>query len=256
MESTVLQLTREAVPIRGLPERRYAEDSDFTINRSKLLSTVCHELRTPLAIIRGYTSLLLDYDSRLKNGEKREYVESIDKATSRLSELVDQILDVSRVKSGRLTLEKALTSIPEFIHEVVAEARIRATEHTIRLVLHNGLPRVRIDTKRIRQVMDNILDNAIKYSAEGTEILVSVVPQEEGLLTSVSDQGIGIPASDLERVFERLYRVEHQLTPGNKGLGLGLAICRSLVEAHGGYIWLESTEGKGSTVFFTLPLQV
>lgn len=101
--------------------------------------------------------------------------------------------------------------------------------------------------------MDNILDNAIKYSAEGTEIIVSVVPQEEKLLISVSDQGIGILASDLERVFERLYRVEHQLMPGSKGLGLGLSICRSLVEAHGGHIWLESAEGKGSTVFFTLP---
>jgi len=249
----VPQLTREAFPVQRLPERKDAEDSDFGENGSKLLSTVCHELRTPLAIIRGYTTLLLDYDGRLKNREKREYVESIDKATSRLVELVDHILDVSRLKSGLLKLEKTLTSVSKLIREAVAEARLRATGHTIRLEPNNVLPRVRVDTKRIRQVMDNILDNAIKYSAKGTEIIVSVVPQEEELFISVSDQGAGIPASDLERVFERLYRVEHQSMPGSNGFGLGLAICRGLVEAHGGHIWLESAEGKGSTVFFTLP---
>jgi len=252
----VPQFSREVFPVQGLPERperKDAEDSDFGENGSRILSTVCHELRTPLAIIRGYTTLLLDYDGSLESGEKREYVESIDKATSRLVELVDHILDVSRLKLRLLKLEKTRTSVSELICEAVAEARLRATGHTIRLELNDGLPRVRIDTRRIRQVMDNILDNAIKYSAEGTEIIVSVVPQDKKLLISISDQGVGIPASDLERVFERLYRVEHQSMPDSKGLGLGLPICRGLVEAHGGHIWLESAEGKGSTVFFTLP---
>jgi signal transduction histidine kinase len=253
MEGTVPQLARGTFPVQRFPDRKDAEDSDFGENGSKLLSTVCHELRTPLAIIRGYTTLLLDYDSRLKNGEKREYVESIDKATSRLVELVDHILDVSRLKSGLLKLEKTLISVSKLTREAVAEARLRATRHTIRLEPNNVLPRVRVDAKRIRQVMDNILDNAVKYSAKDTEIIVSVVPQEEELLISVSDQGVGIPASDLERVFERLYRVEHQAMPCSNGIGLGLAICRGLVEAHGGHIWLESAEGKGSTVFFTLP---
>lgn len=248
------QPSKEACAEQETPEKRETERQELSENGGRLLSTVCHELRTPLAIIRGYTTLLLDYDGRLENDEKYEYVESIDKATSRLVDLVDHILDMSRLESGLLHLDRAPVSITRIAHEAATEAQLRARGHIIRSEVENGLPRVGIDAKRIRQVLDNILDNAIKYSEEGTEIVVSVVQQNRELRSSVSDQGIGIPVDDVTRVFERLYRVEHPATRKRKGVGLGLAICRGLVEAHGGRIWIESVEGEGSTVCFTVPL--
>jgi len=111
-----------------------------------------------------------------------------------------------------------------------------------------------VDARRIRQVMDNLLDNACKYSEEGTEIMLVAKPAGRQLLISVADQGVGIPAGEVERVFDRMYRIEQRLTPEVSGMGLGLAICKGLVEAHGGRIWMVSEEGKGSKFSFTLPL--
>jgi PAS domain S-box-containing protein len=235
-------------------EKKVVEYQELNEMKSNLLSTVSHELRTPLAIIKGYSTLLLDYEDKLEQDEKHEYVESIDKATSRLVDLVNHILDMSRLDSGLLQLERTSVSIARLIREAAAEARLRAPGHTIQLNLATGLPRVRIDTKRIRQVLDNILDNAIKYSDEGTEIIISAERQDKEMVVSISDQGIGIPAEDLDKVFDRMYRATHKKNQETGGVGLGLAICRGLVEAHGGHIWIESEEGKGTTVFFKLPL--
>lgn len=240
-------------------ERKQAERKIFKYKeldklKSDLLSTVSHELRTPMATIKGYSTMLLDYDRRLKPGEKREYLQSVDRATDRLTELIDHLLDMSRLEAGLMEIEKTPTDISKLIQETLTETQIRAPEHQIKLKLRERLPKVNIDAKRIRQVLDNIIDNATKYSKKGTEVVVSAERDGQELVISVTDQGIGIPAKDLERVFDRMCRIEQRLTPGIGGVGLGLAICKGLVEAHSGRIWVESKRGKGSTFFFTLPL--
>jgi len=249
---------QEAVPqmitTRGWETSPSLTGEGFDNKDTELLSTVCHELRTPLAIIRGYTSLLLDYDDTMQRPERQEYVTSIDKAASRLVDLVEYMLDMSRLELGQLRLDRAPVSISSIIREAAAEARLRAPGHAIRVDIESDLPYPCIDTCRIRQVLDNLLDNAIKYSPEGTQIVVSAVRQGTEILVSVSDRGKGIPSTELERVFQRLYRVKCEQTQDSKGVGLGLAICRGLVEAHGGRIWIASDEGRGSTVFFTLPI--
>jgi len=240
-------------------ERKQAERKIFKYKeldklKSDLLSTVSHELRTPMATIKGYSTMLLDYDRRLKPGEKREYLQSVDRATDRLTELIDHLLDMSRLEAGLMEIERTPTDISKLIQETLTETQIRAPEHQIKLKLRERLPKVNIDAKRIRQVLDNIIDNATKYSKKGTEVVVSAERDGQELVISVTDQGIGIPAKDLERVFARMYRIEQRLTPGVGGVGLGLAICKGLVEAHSGRIWVESKRRKGSTFFFTLPL--
>ena len=135
----------------------------------------------------------------------------------------------------------------------MAEAKLRAPSHEIVADVRQRLARVDIDAKRIRQVLDNLIDNAIKYSGEESEVVVSARRAGQELLISVVDLGRGIPAEDLERVFDRMYRIEQRLAPEVGGVGLGLAICKGLVEAHGGRIWVESELGKGSTFCFTLP---
>jgi two-component system sensor histidine kinase KdpD len=244
------QLKTDELPLRDILK---VDSPDFGGNSSKLLSTICHDLRSPLAVIRGYTSLLLEYDGDLENAEKLEYIESIDKATGRLAERVDSILDVSCLESGILHLGKTLVDVSEFAREAVSETRLRALEYKIQTACQEDLPCIQIDSRRIRQVLDNILDNAMEYSEEGTDITVKITPRENELLVSISDRGISIPSGDLEKVFQPMFRLGRQLPPDNRGIGLGLTICLGIIKAHGGRIWLDNNEGKGSTARFTLP---
>ncbi len=235
-------------------ERKVIEYEELSKMKSDLLATVSHELRTPLATIKGYSTMILDYFSRLGTEETKDYIKSIDNATDRLAKLVDNLLDTSRMDAGLLKLEKSPTSMGRLIQGVVVEASMRANHHHIVTALDKKLSRVNIDPKRIRQVLDNLIDNAIKYSPQGTEILVSAKKTGPELLISVTDQGPGIPADELTNIFDRMYRIEQRLYSGADGIGLGLYICQRLVEAHGGRIWAESTLGKGSTIKFTLPI--
>ncbi|MBU2608834.1 MAG: PAS domain S-box protein [Chloroflexi bacterium] len=222
--------------------------------KSDLLSTVSHELRTPLSIIKGYSTLLIDYDKKLSPQEKLEYLRSTDGATDRLMDLVDRLLDMSRLDAGLLKLDKADFSMLKLIRISAAEAQLRAPGYQIIANVGRKLPRVTADAKRLRQVLDNLIDNACKYSSKGTEIIISARREGKNLLVGVADQGFGIPAKELLKVFNRMYRLEQRLINEAGGMGLGLAICKGLIEAHGGRIWVESQEGNGSTFFFTLPL--
>jgi len=234
--------------------KKMVEYEELSKLKSDLLSMVSHELRTPLAIIKGYSTMLLDYEHKLRPEEKGEHLRSIDKATDRLTELVDRLLDMSRMDAGLLKLEKTASSISKIIKQAVVEAQLRAPTHNIVIHGENRLPKAKIDAKRIRQVLDNLIDNACKYSDEGTEVVISAQREGQELVISVADQGTGIPAEDSERIFDRMYRLEQRLAADPGGMGLGLSLCKGLVEAHGGRIWVESELGKGSTFRFTLPL--
>ena len=235
-------------------ERKVIEYEELSKMKSDLLATVSHELRTPLATIKGYSTMMVDYLPRLSSSEIKDYLKSIDNSTDRLTKLVDNLLDTSRMEAGLLKLEKSPTSIPQLIQRVAADANIMNSNHKIVTNLNYRLPRVNIDVKRIRQVLDNLIDNAIKYSPQGTEVLISAKRNGRELLVGVGDQGPGIPAEELSNIFDRMYRIEQRPSSGVDGLGLGLYICQRLVEAHGGQVWAESTVGKGSTIQFTLPI--
>jgi len=223
--------------------------------KSDLLSMVSHELRTPLATIKGYATMLVDYDEKLTSDEKIQSLVSIDKATSRLTYLVDQLLDMSRADAGLLELEMDPANPAALIRQAVAEARLRAPDCSFEVdVPAEGLPPVRMDVTRIRQVLDNLLENAIKYAANGKAVTVSARLHDGDVVFSVTDRGPGIPEHELERIFDRMYRIEPQAGVSAKGLGLGLSICKALVEAHKGRIWAESRPGEGSRFIFTLPL--
>lgn len=236
-------------------ERKMAEYRELDKLKTNLLSTVSHELRTPLAVIKGYSTMLLDYDQRLPPGEKRQHLGAVDRATDRLTELVDHLLDMSRLDAGLLKLNKTPTSISALVREAAAEAGVAAGPGKVIARVAGGLPKVTIDGRRIRQVLDNLIDNAIKYSGEAAAVVVEAETAASEVHISVADHGVGIPPEDLGRVFDRMYRAEQRLTQGSKGLGLGLSVCKGMVEAHGGRIWVESELGQGSTFHFTLPVE-
>ncbi len=235
-------------------ERKVVEYEELSKIKSDLLAAVSHELRTPLATIKGYATMILDYYDRLDADETRDYIRAIDSSTDRLSRLVDNLLDTSRLEAGLVRLQKYATSIAPLIHKTAEDAMIRNTGHTINVNLDKFLPKVNIDSKRICQVLDNLIDNAVKYSPLGTEIIISAKRYGKDLLVQVADQGPGIAPEELEHVFERMYRIEKRFNSSANGVGLGLYICQRLVEAHGGMIWAESTPGQGSTIKFTLPV--
>ncbi|MFA5309614.1 MAG: PAS domain S-box protein [Dehalococcoidales bacterium] len=245
--------------LMDITERKYLERKVFEyeeINKMKtaLLATVSHELRTPLAAIKGYTTMILDYAERLGAAETKGCLRSIDNSTDKLGKLVDNLLDTSRLDAGLLMLEKTPVNITDLIKEAINAAAALEGHNRIVIKTDNHLPAVNIDARRIRQVLDNLIDNAAKYSTPRTEILVSAQKTGDELLISVTDQGQGISPGELTVIFDRMYKIEQRLNPGANGIGLGLYICQRLVEAHGGRIWAESTLGKGSKFQFTLPL--
>ena len=223
--------------------------------RTSLLSTVSHELRTPLAGIKGYVTLLLDYFNKLKTAQKWESLEAIDQSTDRLTELIEHLLDMSRLDAGLLRLDLQPIEPQNIFLTAVEEAKLRSPKYRFKTKVAARMPIVTADAKRLRQVIDNLLDNAVKYSNEGTEIVVQTEVKQGELLVGVADQGRGIPATEIKKIFDRFYRIEERLEKDPGGLGLGLSLCKALVEAHGGKIWVESQVGEGSTFYFVIPLK-
>jgi len=172
-----------------------------------------------------------------------------------MADIVDNLLELSRWQSSRLSLDQRSTDIGELIRKVVAYSATRSPDHRISADISAGLPMVHADRTRIERVLDNLVDNAIKYSPDGGEVLISARVENGGILVAVRDRGIGIREEDIGKLFEPFQRLDNRPAGSSiAGIGLGLVVCRRLVEAHGGRIWVESQEGKGSTFFFTLPL--
>ena len=198
--------------------------------RTELLANISHELRTPLASIKGFATMLLEYEDRLKKQEKQEYLETIDKNADRLVELIEQLLEMSRLEAGMLSINKKPTNIGRICREAIAEARVRSGVHHFTLDIPSKLPRVNADSRRVRQVLDNTIDNSIKYSDDGTEVNLTLRQKGDELIFTVTDHGTGIPEKDLPRVFNRMFHSPKK--SGVTGVGLGLSICKGLVEAH------------------------
>jgi len=223
--------------------------------KSQLLSTVSHELRTPLASIKGFATTLLRQDVEWDEDSRHEFLSIIDEESDRLSELIGNLLDMSRIEAGELPVEPEPIDLASIIRETAVEFQILTNEHQIEVEIapDRSLPPVLADPRRARQVLRNLVENAVKYSPDGGRIVIAVQPGEGEVLVSVADQGMGIAAPQLDRVFERFYQVDSASTRKVGGTGLGLSISKAIVEAHGGRIWAESRPGRGSTFYFTLP---
>ncbi len=222
--------------------------------RSQLLANVSHELRTPLGLIKVFGSMLIAKDMDFDRAARLEFLNAISSEADRLQQIVDNLLDLARVQDQRLRLTRAPVNLGHLVAEVIQGICVQSTPHRVVCDLP-AQPLVAVaDRQRIIQVLRNLLGNACKYSPGGGTIRVAGREDKSHVVMQISDEGIGIPADELDRIFERFYRVESQATEKIDGLGLGLAISRAIVEAHGGRIWAESVLGAGSSFFFTLPV--
>lgn len=232
--------------------------------RAEFVATVSHELRTPLTSIKGYATTLLRPDVNWNNQTGIEYLSIISEECDKLMQLIDNILEVSRIEAGALRIFAEPIQINEVLERAVTEARRRSPEAIIDMTYPavEGMPFVLADPQRIIQVLRNLIQNGIKYSPINPHIAVEVnspAPDpetgQEMVLVSVQDNGIGLAPDDQSRIFERFFRVDNGAARRTEGTGLGLAICRGIVEAHGGRIWVQSQGlGMGSTFYFTLPV--
>ncbi len=225
--------------------------------KSEFVSTVSHELRTPLTAIQGYVDLILEGKPGPLTDTQREFLTMMQSSNQRLTALITDILDVSRIEAGKIELREDEVNYPPLVELIVKMLQGEALARGV--VLHaeiapGSYPPVLGDTERLQQVLTNLISNGIKYTPSGGSITVTVRPQESYVATCVADTGIGIPREDRERVFEKFYRADNSTTRSAGGTGLGLAISRAIVERLGGSIWVESEAGEGSQFWFTLPL--
>ena len=218
----------------------------------EVISTVSHELRSPLTSVRGYTSLLLNRWDRLADDQKRTMLEQVNHDAGRVTRLVTELLDISRLESGRLVLRRQLVDLPALAANVVEKVRMVEPEIDADITFPADFPQVYADPDKIEQVLTNLVENAAKYgSPKGMRIFGR---HRDGTVTvAVADKGAGIPERDLGRVFTKFYRRAETRPTGS---GLGLWISRGLVEAHGGSLVVASQAGAGSTFTFTLPTGV
>ncbi len=226
--------------------------------RAALLSSVSHDLRTPLASIKAAASSLLQEDVQWDEETKRSFARSIEREADRLNRLVGNLLDMSRIEDGALKPEKELYTLPELIQDVLGRLKPLLGDRIVRTQVPADLPPVEQDYMQIDQVLTNLIENAVRYTPKDSPIEVSAHCEGAHIVISVADRGPGIPAGDLERVFDKFYRVldgKHP-TVHPSGSGLGLAVCKGLVEAHGGRIWAELRKGGGVIFSISLPLGV
>lgn len=229
--------------------------------KSEFVATVSHELRTPMTSIKGYVDLLLMGAAGAVNENQSHFLEIVKSNTDRLNILVSDLLDISRIEAGRVSLMLEPLDLRELAEEVLADTLRRSQEDSKPMALSleapTRLPPVRGDAERVRQILGNLVDNAYHYTPENGTIIVRLhAPNGTEMQIDVQDDGLGIPAEDQERIFERFYRGENPLVLATPGTGLGLSIVRQLVEMHHGRIWMDSKgiPGQGSTFSFTLPL--
>jgi len=217
------------------------------------LQAVAQDLNSPLSIIKGYATMLKDYERRMTFAEKQDYLKAVDKATDHLGSMVSALVDVLRHDAGLLKLQLAPLDITRSVSSVVGDFRSRLPGRPIRAQLPRTCPMVNVDAGRIHGVLDCLVNNAVTYSPDGQPITVAVLPGGGEVTVSVSDLGAYIPPEQWARALEEHYRYDAQTESHPAGMALGMVFCKTVVEAHGGRIWIE-TDDKQAACSFTLPV--
>jgi len=242
------RLVRSILNVIDITRFRQAEEM-----KSTFVSVVSHELKTPVALIKGYAETLRREDADWDRATVVEGLDVIAEEADHLTHLIDSLLEASRIQAGGLTLQPTDVNLARLAEKVVDGFRTQTQIHTFDLDFPPDLPSVWGDPERLREVLSNLVSNAVKYSPKGGMVWVGGRVDQTGVTVYVADQGIGIPPEEQDRIFDRFHRIETGLHRGTEGTGLGLYLVKAIVEAHGGRVWVESAPERGSIFMFRLP---
>ena len=234
-------------------EKIRAEEANQS--KSDFLANMSHELRTPLNAINGFSDIMKkEMFGPLGDPRYKEYVNDILFSGQHLLSLINDILDMSKIEAGKMTLNHEIMQMDEMIQQVIRIVRGRAEDNRLQLIYDvKELPEIEADSRAVKQVLLNLMTNAIKFTPEGGAVSCEVTPNSAGLIVKISDTGIGIAQEDIDRLAKPFEQIDSQHSRQHEGTGLGLALSKSLVELHGGNFKIESKVGQGTSVSFTLP---
>jgi len=226
--------------------------------KTEFVSLSAHQLRTPLSAIKWTLRMLLDGDLGKITEEQREFLEKTYKSNERMINLINDLLNITRIEEGRYLYKPIFINIEPIIQSVLDAYKDEIKERKLKLNFikpKEKLPEIKVDVEKIRLAIQNLLENAIRYTKAGGEMKISLKYLGDKIECSVSDTGVGIPEDQRARVFSKFFRGSNVIRLETEGSGLGLFITKNIIEAHGGRIWFESKEGEGTTFYFTLPLK-
>jgi signal transduction histidine kinase len=261
-ELRVLNLFADHAAIAIENAQLYADAQRANQAKSEFVDTVSNELKEPLTSIQGYARLMSLGAGGTLTRQQLDFTNVILRNVKRIADLVRDLLDLSRIESGRIKLSPRPIELSRTAHDAVRTMQAEAAEHQLIVNIPDELPYVKADPDRIIQVWVNLIDNALKYMPEKGQIRVWAQPHTSletesrnggWVVCAVQDTGMGIAPQDQERIFERFYHIRHPENTRRPGTGLGLSIAHSIIELHGGHMWVESVPGQGSTFYFTLP---
>jgi PAS domain S-box-containing protein len=261
-EDLILELT--TVPIIGEGEKigslvilhDVTREKEIERMKTEFVSISAHQLRTPLSAIKWTLKMFLDGDLGKITKEQGEFLEKIYQSNERMINLINDLLNVTRIEEGRYLYNPVLADIVQICQSVIDSYKEEMEKKNLKFIFEKPkeLPKVRVDVEKISLAIQNLLENAIRYNREGGEIEITLEEKEGKIKFSIKDTGIGIPKNQQHRVFIKFFRAPNALRMETEGSGLGLFITKNIIEAHGGKIWFESEEGKGTTFYFTLPV--
>lgn len=237
-------------------ERDVTQEKEIDKTKTEFVSLASHQLRTPLSAIGWYSEMLLSGDAGQVTDQQRDFLQEINRGNRRMVNLVNALLNVSRLELGTFAVEPTEVDLPQLVQEQLKELQPQINErhHQVTTALATNLPHIQADKMLLGMVVQNLLSNAIKYTANNGQIRVGLQLQDDAILLSLQDNGFGIPSNQQEKIFTKLFRADNVVERDVEGTGLGLYIVKEIVELAGGKIWFESTEGQGTTFYVTIPL--
>jgi len=225
--------------------------------KSEFINIVSHQLRSPLTNIKWTFEILTSKNLEMPTGKVEEYMTNVKDNIARMVELIDDLLIVSRIEQGRIPMRKKEIRLESLIEELVSRYKVFAEASHIELNFYpqKNLPEIFVDPSLIKLVIENLIDNAIRYTRGGGKVKIKLEVKAKNILFSIQDSGVGIPQKEQKYIFQKFFRAENALKERTKGSGLGLYVCKSIIDKAGGRIWFKSEEERGTTFYFTLPIK-